>query len=86
MVFDAKQLPEWFLVIAVIVLGGYAKWSLPKLFNGLTSSLKDFKESMDKMTEKLFQKADDHEHRLSQLEGEHNGWKDTHQRREKDRN
>jgi len=81
MQFDLARLPEWFLVFLVFGLGGYFIWSFPRFVNSLKSSVDKMEVNLEKFTTKLFEKTDDLESRLSHLEGEHEGFKKTHDRR-----
>jgi len=62
-----KTVDLWFLVIAVIVFGGFSVWSLRNVFSGLKESI----DNLSKLIENLFKKTDGIETRLSHLEGEH---------------
>ena len=81
MQFDIAQLPVWFLVFLVFGLGSYFLWSFPRFINSVKDSVGKIENNLEKMTEKLFEKTDNHETRLSSLEGEHNGFKTMHDRR-----
>ena len=67
-----STVPGWFLVIAVILLvgvvtllGGYFLWSVKGILSGFKEAVEELKE----LISKLFNKHDDHETRLSSLEG-----------------
>lgn len=60
-----KSVDVWFLVLAVILLGGWFVWSVRNIFENFTGAV----EKLQKLIEKLFDKHDDHENRLSALEG-----------------
>lgn len=79
-----KDTPTWFLIVAVVLmggiitaLGGYFLWSVKGILVG-------FKEAVDELKsliQKLFDKHDDHETRLSALEGRCEGLRSTGGRR-----
>lgn len=71
MQFDPTQLPAWFLVFLVVILGGYFAWSFPRVVDSLKSSLSDVGNKLEMISTELFRKTDNHENRLSHLEGEH---------------
>lgn len=67
-----KAFPLWFLILAIILLcgtvtllGGYFLWSVKGILNGFREAVEELKE----LISKLFDKHDDHENRLSALEG-----------------
>lgn len=60
-----KSVDSWFLVLVVIALGGWFVWSVKNIFDGFTRTVGD----LQKLIDKLFDKHDDHESRLSELEG-----------------
>lgn len=67
-----KSVPVWFLIIAVLLLcsaltlfGGYFLWSI----KGILAGFKDAVEELKSLITKLFDKHNDHETRLSLLEG-----------------
>jgi len=62
-----KNIPNSFLVLIIVVLAYVCTLMLKRSFSQLTVSLNDFK----RLIEKLFEKHEDHESRLSRLEGEH---------------
>jgi len=55
----------WFLKLAVFVLGVYFMWSLRKILTDFKEEVKDLKETIVK----LFDRGDDFERRLSNMEG-----------------
>jgi hypothetical protein len=59
-----KTVDNWFLILAVILLGGYFLWSVQRLFRSLQDSLDDLK----KLIGKLFDMRNDHETRITTLE------------------
>lgn len=67
-----SALPVWFLVLSILVLfgavsilAGYFLWSV----KGILAGFKEAVEELKTLIEKLFDKHDDHEQRLSALEG-----------------
>ena len=60
-----KSVDTWFLILAVVLLGGWFVWSIRKLFGNLEKALQDLHD----LIEKLFDKDADHEKRISLLEG-----------------
>lgn len=67
-----KTTPTWFLLFIILVMGGlltgfgaYCTWSIKNIFGDLKESILDLKA----LIAKLFDKHDDHEERLSRLEG-----------------
>lgn len=72
MVETLKMVPVWFLIIAIVLLvsavtllSGYFLWSVKGILTG-------FKEAVDELKtliQKLFDQHNDHETRLSALEG-----------------
>jgi len=59
------KVDPWFLQIMTLGLGGYFLWSIRQ-------TLRDFKDEVRGLREtfkQLFAKDDNHEHRLSRLEG-----------------
>jgi hypothetical protein len=62
-----KSVDNWFLLLAIILLGGWFVWSLRNIFNELKESIRSLNETMNK----LFEADKGFEHRLSHLEGEH---------------
>jgi hypothetical protein len=63
-----KSVDIWFLVLAIIFLGGWFVWSVKKIFGDFTAAVADLRL----LIRELFEKHNDHEGRLSRLEGEHN--------------
>jgi len=63
----------WFLQIAVLLLSGYFLWSIRGLLNDFKSQIKE----LNITSARLFSRGDDHERRISVLEGRcslmHNG-------------
>ena len=60
-----KEVPVWFLVIAVVLLGGWFLWSANNIFTGIKGTL----EKLDELIGKLFDKHGNHETRISAIEG-----------------
>ena len=67
-----KTTPVWFLVFIIFVMGGaitgfagYCTLSIKNIFQDLRTSIVDLKTLIGK----LFDKLDNHEERLSRLEG-----------------
>ena len=60
-----KSIDMWFLVLAVMLLGGWFVWSVRNIFDNFVRAVND----LQKLIEKLFDKHEDHESRLSALEG-----------------
>ena len=71
MTFDPTQLPAWFLVFLVFILGGYFAWSLPRHFGTLKEGLDNVERKFGELIKTLFEDGKDRERRLSHLEGEH---------------
>jgi len=67
MVEILNKIPNWFLVALVAVLLFLCATGLNHTLIKLNQSLDDFK----RLIEKLFEKHENHESRLSRLEGEH---------------
>lgn len=59
-----KTVDSWFLILAVVLLGGYFLWSVQRLFGSLQASLDDLK----KLIGKLFDYRNDHDTRITALE------------------
>lgn len=57
----------WFLQIAVLLLSGYFLWSIRGLLNDFKSQIKE----LNMTSARLFTRGDDHERRISTLEGMH---------------
>ena len=60
-----KSIDVWFLVLAVMLLGYWFVWSVRNIFDNFIKAINDLRKLIDK----LFDKNDDHETRLSALEG-----------------
>ena len=60
-----KSINPWLLILTVILLGGWFVWSVRNIFEGFAKAVNDLRN----LIEKLFDKHDDHETRLSSLEG-----------------
>lgn len=65
--------PVWFILFVVfimacclVLLGGYFLWSIKNIFADLKSSI----ESLKDLISKLYDKHDDHESRISVIEGQ----------------
>jgi hypothetical protein len=59
-----KTVDTWFLVVCVILLGGYFLWSVRNLFSDLKESIQELKETI----QKLYDLRNDHEGRIKVLE------------------
>lgn len=59
-----KTVDNWFLILVVVLLGGYFIWSVQK---GLESLLKTIQELKD-LIEELFNDRNSHEKRIVRLE------------------
>jgi len=59
-----KSIDNWFLVLAVTVLGGYFLWSIQNLFADLKQSIEELKSTI----KELFMLRNDHESRIKALE------------------
>ncbi len=59
-----KSINTWFLVLSVMILGGWFVWSVRNIFDNFTISL----DKLNKLIEKLFDKHDGHESRLDDHE------------------
>lgn len=55
---------NWFLILLVVLLGGYFLWSVQRMFNGLLESINELKQ----LIKGLFEDRNDHESRLTALE------------------
>lgn len=62
-----KIVPNWFLICMVVVLGAMFIRAMNHSFGKLEKTLDRFESLFDK----VFEKHEDHESRLSRLEGEH---------------
>ena len=60
-----EQADPWFLRLAVLILSGYFLWSIRKVLADFSDQVKDLKDLLGK----LFEHHDNHEQRLSRLEG-----------------
>lgn len=60
-----EQADPWFLRLAVLILSGYFLWSIRRVLADFSNQVKDLKTLLGK----LFDHHDDHEKRLSRLEG-----------------
>ena len=72
MVQQLSSTPLWFILFVVFImsgclvfLGGYFLWSMKNIFNDLKQSI----ESLKELISKLYDKHDDHESRISVIEG-----------------
>jgi hypothetical protein len=70
-----KQVDLWFLIMAVVLLGGFFLWAVKYLFDGIKASIEKlaatFDRSMDKLERlinELFRGRNDHEARLTAVE------------------
>jgi len=59
------KVDPWFVQILATALAGYFLWSVQKILRDFKDQVKELKETL----RKLFDRGDDHEHRLSHLEG-----------------
>jgi len=59
-----KSVDSWFLVLCVVLLGGYFLWSIQNLFADLKASIKELKDTI----EELFKDRNNHEGRITVLE------------------
>jgi len=55
---------RWFLVVAVVVLGGYFLWSIKNMFHDLQDSIRNLQQTI----KELFEHRNDHEVRLTAIE------------------
>lgn len=55
---------SWFLILSVILLGGYFLWSVQRLFANLEATIDELKE----LIKELFNHRNDHENRITALE------------------
>lgn len=72
MVDQLSNTPVWFILFVVFImsgiivfLGGYFLWSLKNVFNDLKQSI----EALKNLISQLYDKHDDHESRISKMEG-----------------
>jgi len=59
-----KSVDTWFLIMAVLFLGGYFIWSMKKLLTDFRESIAEVK----KFIEELFKDRNNHESRIVKLE------------------
>jgi hypothetical protein len=59
-----KGVDSWFLILAVVTLGGYFLFSIKQLFNGLQKTLDELKS----LIKELFENRNTHETRITALE------------------
>lgn len=59
-----KTVDNWFLIMAVVFLGGYFLWSVQRLFSSLQASIDDLK----KLITDLFEHRNGHEMRITTIE------------------
>jgi uncharacterized protein Yka (UPF0111/DUF47 family) len=59
-----KAVDNWFLILAVLLLGGYFLWSVQRMFNNLLESINELKT----LIKDLFEHRNNHETRLTALE------------------
>ena len=71
MVMDWNQVPNWFMCFVVICLCAYTGWSI-----------KEKNDDWKQFFVELFNSRNEHEKRLSHLEGEHEGMKELCDRRQ----
>jgi hypothetical protein len=55
---------KWFLVLAVLVFGGYFVWSVRRMFEDLKETIRELKDTI----KELFDHRNDHEKRISSIE------------------
>lgn len=55
---------QWFMILAIMLLGGYFVWSVKRLFDDLKLAIKELKDTI----KELFEHRNDHETRLTALE------------------
>ena len=60
-----NNVDTWFLQLAVLLLGGYFLWSFRKILTDFKDEVKGLKETIVR----LFERGDDFERRLSNIEG-----------------
>jgi hypothetical protein len=70
-----KSVDTWFLIMSVVLLGGFFLWATKYIFDGLQKSVIDLKDSfktygekMDRVLDELFNHKNDHESRIVALE------------------
>jgi hypothetical protein len=59
-----KTVDNWFLILVVILLGGYFLWSVNGMFSNLQATIKELKD----LIKELFEDRNDHESRITALE------------------
>lgn len=59
-----KNVDTWFLILAVILLGGYFLWSMQRLLTDFRNSIEELKEFI----QELFKDRNNHESRIVKLE------------------
>jgi hypothetical protein len=62
-----QAVPNWFLIFALVLIGSLFIRAMNHSFTKLEKTLDRFEELLDK----VFEKHEDHESRLSKLEGAH---------------
>jgi hypothetical protein len=60
-----KIMDSWFINLVAFCGAGYFLWSVKKILEDLKDELRQLKELIDK----VFSKADNHEQRISRIEG-----------------
>jgi len=70
-----KSVDTWFLILVVVLLGGFFLWAVKYLFDGIKQSIIDlgnsFKESIGELKElvkELYNHRNDHEIRIVRIE------------------
>lgn len=59
-----KTVPVWFLIVMVIMFGGFSLYSVKQMFASLQATLQELKD----LIEELFNNRNNHESRLNVLE------------------
>lgn len=59
-----KSVDTWFLVISVVLLGGYFLWSVKGIFADFRTAINELKD----LIKELFEHRNDHETRITALE------------------
>lgn len=59
-----KSVDSWFLILLVVLLGGYFLYSIKAMFAGLQDTLKELKD----LIKELFEDRNTHESRITALE------------------
>ena len=62
---DISKIDPWFLQLALLLLSGYFLWSFQRILSDFKDQVKGLKETIVK----LFDRGDDFERRLSNIEG-----------------